>query len=41
MIEWDDEYCYGYAYLEDDTGLDRKVLKKEIAELRSLGLVGI
>ncbi len=38
MLNWDQDYSFGYAYLEE-THLDRKELKKCIAHLRELGLV--
>jgi len=38
MLEWDQDYSYGYWYLED-TGLDRKTLQKCIKRLRELDLV--
>ena len=40
MIDWDQDYSYGYAYLEE-TGIDRKELRKTIKRLRELGLVKI
>lgn len=39
LVLMDNEYAYYYSYFESETKLDRATLKKEMAELRRLGLV--
>lgn len=36
---WSDEYYYGYDYICDETGLDRKQAKEAIDRLRLFGVV--
>ena len=39
LIQADEELCYYYSWLEENTGYSREVLKAEITDLREQGLV--